>query len=229
MTTSEPHATAASSKTQSFASCRICIITLECGMQIMTKHIKIRSDLSSCNHIPAIKLRVSLPNPFASLIMQVPPSENLPSYDSKPEAGVKLLKQVHKELIHSSRIREVNQLVEIARPLASDKELLKPSLTREFSQCVPLKVSFTLTTIVFVVSTLLHLLFMYIYHKYHLADRLFPTKLINNKIKVKPCLDISEDINMLYLTSKKVWDTAFVFRSFPKINALIQTNHQLLS
>ena len=161
-------------KHNSFAGYRICIINLGCGMQIMTKHSKIRSDLSSCNRIPAIKLRVSLPNPLASLIMQVLPLEKLPLYDSKAEAGVKLLKQVREELVHSPRIREVNQLVEIARPPPSDMELLKPSLTREFSQYVPLKVSFTLIIIVFVVSTLLHLLFMYIYHKCHLADRLFP-------------------------------------------------------
>ena len=188
----ESHATAASSKTQSFAGCRICIITLECGMQIMTKHIKIRSDLSSCSHIPAIKLQVSLPNPLASLIMEVPPLEDLPLYDSKAEAGVKLLKQVRKELVHSPRIREVNQLVDIARPLASDMKLLKPSLTREFNQYVPFKVSFTLTCIVFVVSTVLHLLFIYIYHKYHLADRLFSKKLMNKKIKLKPCFEIPE-------------------------------------
>ena len=188
----ESHATAASSKTQSFAGCRICIITLECGMQIMTKHIKIRSDLSSCNHIPAIKLRVSLPNPLASLIMEVPSLEDLPLYDSKAEAGVKLLKQVRKELVHSPRIREVNQLVAIAHPLASDMKLLKPSLTREFNQYVSFKVSFTLTCIVSVVSTVLHLLFMYIYHKYHLADRLFSKKLMNKKIKLKPCFEIPE-------------------------------------
>ena len=189
----ESHATAASSKTQSFAGCRICIITLECGMQIMTKHIKIRSDLSSCSHIPAIKLRVSLPNPLASLIMEVPPLEDLPLYDSKAEAGVKLLKQVRKELVHSPRVREVNRLVDIARPLASDMKLLKPSLTREFNQYVPFKVSFTLTIVVFIVSTILHLLFMYIYHKYHLADRLFPKKLIKNKFNVKPSLDVPDE------------------------------------
>ena len=187
----ESHATAASSKIQSFAGCRICIITLECGMQIMTKDIKIRSDLSSCNHIPAIKLRVSLPNPLASLIMEVPPIEDLPLYDSKAEAGVKLLKQVRKKLVHSPRVREVNQLLDIARPLASDMKLLKPSLTREFNQYVPFKVSFTLTIVVFVVSTVLHLLFMYIYHKYHLADRLFPKQLIKNKVKTR--LDVPEE------------------------------------
>ena len=122
----------------------------------------------------------------------VPSLEDLPLYDSNAEAGVKLSKQVRKELVHSPRIREVNQLVAIARPLASDMKLLKPSLTRECNQHVPFKVSFTLTCIVFVVSTVLHLLFMYIYHKYHLADRLFSKKLKNKIIKLKPCFEIPE-------------------------------------
>ena len=218
----ESHATAASSKTQSFAGCRICIISLDCGMQIMTKHIKIRSDLSSCNHIPAIKLRVSLPNPLASLIMQVPPLEDLPLYDNKAEAGVKLLKQVRKELVHSPRIREVNQLVDIARPLADDMKLLKPSLTSEFNQYVPFKVSFTLTVTVFIVSTVLHLLFMYIYHKYHLADRLFPKKLINNKFKVKPRLDIPDEHKDALPDLEKSMGHRFSFFQVPSKRQSIQ-------
>ena len=50
----------------SFRGCRICLITLACGMESMTDNIKIRSDLLSCAHIPLIKLQVSLPNPIAS-------------------------------------------------------------------------------------------------------------------------------------------------------------------
>ena len=212
----ESLATAASSKTQSFAGCRICIITLECEMQIMTKHIKVMSDLSSCNHIPAIKLRVSLPNPLASLKMQVPRLEILPLYDSKAEAVVDFLKQVRKELVHNPRIREVNQLVEIARPLASDLELLKPSPTREFNQYVPFKVFLTLTIIVFVVLTLLHLLFMYIYHKYHLGDRLSPKKLLKNNVQVKPCLDISGKHKHALLDIEKSMGHRFSFQVFSK-------------
>ena len=64
-----------------------------------------------------------------------------------------VLKAVRKKLISSPRVRQVNQLVEIARPFAQDMKLLKPSLTREFNQYVPSKVSFTLTVTVFVVST----------------------------------------------------------------------------
>ena len=76
--------------------------------------------------------------------MQVPPLDDLPFYTWKAEAGVTLLKAVRKKLIGSPRVRQVNQLVEITRPFAQDMKLLKPSLTREFNQYVPFKVSFTL-------------------------------------------------------------------------------------
>ena len=167
----ESMASSASTKTTSFPGCHICLITLECGMQIMTPNIKLRSDLSSCTQVPAIKLEVSLPNPLQSLIMEVPPLDDLLLFNSRTEAGVKLLKQVKTELARGPKPREVKHLVEIARPFASNMKLLKPSLVKEFNQYVPFKVSFMLTLTVFVFSTALHLLFMYIYHRYNLATR----------------------------------------------------------
>ena len=158
-------------------------------MQIHTGHIIIRSDLASCSTIPAIKLRLSLPDPLESLIMQVPPLDDLPLYTSRAEAGVTLLKAVPKNLISSPRVRQVNQLVEIARPFAQDMKLLKPSLTREFNQYVPFNVSFTLTVTVFVVSTVLHLVFMYVYHRFNLKDRIFP-KRTAKKNAIKPVLHV---------------------------------------
>ena len=154
-------------------------------MQIHTGHIIIRSDLASCSTIPAIKLRLSLPDPLESLIMQVPPLGDLPLYTSKAEAGVTLLKAVRKKLISSARVRQVNQLVEIARPFAQDMNFLKPSLTREFNQYVPFNVSFTLTVTVFVASTALHLVFMYVYHRFNLKDQIFPKKTAK-KNAIKP-------------------------------------------
>ena len=114
-------------------------------MQMHSGHIIIRSDFAYCSTIAAIRLRLSLPDPLESLIMQVPPSDDLPLYTSKAEAGVILLKAVRKKLISSPKVRQVNQLVEIARPFTQDMKLLKPSLTREFNQYVPFKVSFTLS------------------------------------------------------------------------------------
>ena len=77
--------------------------------------------------------------------------------------------------------------MEIARPFAQDMKLLKRSLTREFNQYVPFKVSFTLTVTVFIVFTVLHLVFMYVYHRFNLKDRIFPKK-TSKKNAIKPVL-----------------------------------------
>ena len=174
---------ATSTSSRSFAGCHICIITLGCGMQSHTGHIIIRSDLASCS---TIKLRLSLPDPLESLIMQVPPLDDIPLYTSKAEAGVTLLKAVRKKLISSPRVRQVNQLVEIARPFAQDMKLLKLSMTCEFNQYVPFKVSF------FIVSTVLHLVFMYVYHRFNLKDCIFPKKTVKENA-IKPILQVPHE------------------------------------
>ena len=89
----ESSSSATPSSSRSFAGCHICIITLACGMQIHTGQIIIRSDRTSCSTIPAIKLRLSLPDQLQSLIMQVPPLDPLPLYTSNAEAGVTLQQQ----------------------------------------------------------------------------------------------------------------------------------------
>ena len=102
------------------------------------------------------------------------------------------MKAVRKKLISSPRIRQVNQLVELARPFAQDMKLLKPSLTREFNQYVPFKVPFILTVIVSIVSTVLHLVFMYVYHRFNLKDRIFP-KNTAKKNAIKPVLHVPHE------------------------------------
>ena len=228
----ESSSLATSTSSRSFADCHICIITIACGMQIHTGHIIIRADLASCSTIPAIKLRLSLPDPLESLIMQVPPLDDLPLYTSEAEAGVTLLKAVRKKLISSLRVRQVNQLVEIARPFAQDMKLLKPSLTREFNQYVPFKASFTLIVTVFIVSTLLHLVFMYVYHRFNLKDRIFPKKTAK-KNAIKPVLHVphecspavSEKLSKRYhllLQNEKIADIL----PFPPKKKIIPEFHQ---
>ena len=68
-------------------------------MTIRTNNIKIRSDLSSCSQIPAFKLRLSLPDPLQSLIMEFPPLEDLPLFTTKAETGANFLGTVRKELL----------------------------------------------------------------------------------------------------------------------------------
>ena len=183
-------------------------------MQIHSGHIIIRSDLASCSTIPAIELPLSLPDPLESLIMQVPPLDDLPLYTSKAEAGVTLLKAVRKKLISSPIVRQVNQLVELARPFAQNMKLLKPSLTREFNQYVPFKVSFTLTVPVFIASTVLHLVLMYIYHHFNLKDRIFQKKTAK-KNAIKPVLHVLHECS-----------TA-VFEKLPKRSHLLASNEKI--
>ena len=212
----ESSSLATSTSSRSFAGCHICIITLACGMQIHSRHIIIRSDLASCSTNPAIKLRLSSPDPLASLIKQVTPLDDLPLYTSKAEAGVTLPKAVRKKLMSNPRVRQVNQLVEIACPFALDMKLLKPSLTREFNQYVPFKVSFTLTVIVFIVSTVLHLVFMYVYHRYNLRDRIFP-KSSTKKNTMRPVLQVTKECPL---------DLYKNFQNVITCLAIMQMNHR---
>ena len=111
-----------SSSTKSFSGCQICIITLEYGMTIRTNHIKTRSDLSSSSPIPANEMRLSLPHPLHFSIMEILPLEDLPLFTTKTEAGANFLGTVRKVLISSPPVRQVNQLVDIARPFAKKHE-----------------------------------------------------------------------------------------------------------
>ena len=107
--------------------------------------------------------------------------EKLPFYTSKAEVVVKLMKEVNLQLAKGPKNREGKHLIDIARPYASEIKLLKPALTKEFNQYVSFRVSFMLTITVFIESTALHLLFMYIHHRYNLASKLFPSLLDKNK------------------------------------------------
>ena len=188
---------ATSSFSRSFVGCHICIITLSCGMQIHKGHIIIKSDLASCSFIPAIKLWLSLPGPPGSLMTQVLPLADLPLYTSKVQAGMILLKTVRKKLISSPRVHQINQLAEIATPFAQGMKLLKPSLTRNFNQYVSFKVSFTLTLIVFIVSTVLHLVFMYVNHRSNLRSRVsFDSS--KKQTAIKPVLQFPKECSAAF-------------------------------
>ena len=75
--------------------CKICILTVECDYQVIVgDNIKIRSDLGSCDKIPAKFIDVQLPEPLAYLIADVPKVEELPYFESRTVAGVNLLRKV---------------------------------------------------------------------------------------------------------------------------------------
>ena len=180
-------------KREDHPGCNICIITLDCGTQLISKYIKIRPDLDSCDKIPAKRISVSLPDPLAHLISELPDLSDLPYYESKTDAGVKLLREVKAKLIDSPHLTKVDQLNEIAKPIAHNMRLLKPSLVDKMEQYVPLRLSLTLTAIVFLGNLVLHALIMYLYHRFAIFRRLTPKFLKSNagNIQLKPVLSVA--------------------------------------
>ena len=115
-------------KREDHPGCNICLITLDCGTQLISKYMKIRPDLDSCDKIPAKRISVSLPDSLAHLISELPDLDDLPYFESTTDAGVKLLREVKAQLIDSPHLTKVDQLNEIAKPIAHNMRLLKPSL-----------------------------------------------------------------------------------------------------
>ena len=145
--------------------CTICIITLECGIQMASKHIKVRPDLESCDKIPAKRLTIQLPDPLAGILSKIPLIEELPYYRTRAEATSALLTEVGAELVKSQHVVDVTHLDKLATPIAARMTKLKPTLVNKFNTYVPILTSLTLTAVVFV-ANLLHLLVIYLYYRF---------------------------------------------------------------
>ena len=134
---------------------------------------------------------MNLPDPLAHLLSELPDLTELTYYESKTDAGVKLLREVKAKLIDSPHLTKVDQFIDIAKPIAHDMQLLKPSLVDKMEQYVQLRLSLTLTVIVFLGNLLMHVL-MYLYHRFAIFRRLTLKfmKSNNRKIKLKPVLSV---------------------------------------
>ena len=113
------------------SGCNICIITLDCRTQLTTRNIKIRPDLESCDKIPARRINVTLSDPLEHLLSTIPEINELPYFESKTDAGIRLLEQVKIKLIDSPIVTNMEQLDEISKPIADGMKLLKPTLTEK--------------------------------------------------------------------------------------------------
>ena len=173
--------------------CRLCIITLQCGVQLISKHIKIRPDLSSCQTIPATRIDVKLADPLQHLISSLPEIEKLPYFTSKTDANIELFQQLRVEMISSTDTLKQADLDKIAAPLVHKMQLLKPSLVDKLESYVPIKLSLTLTITVFIGNLLLHILVMYLYHKIKFFQRITPNfmKFSDGKIPLKPVVSVT--------------------------------------
>ena len=87
-----------------YSGCSICIITLEGEKQIVGPHIKIRSDLSTCEQLPAIIIKVKFPDPLKQLWSELPEVDDMPYFSTKLAAGIAMLKEVREHLIDSPKM-----------------------------------------------------------------------------------------------------------------------------
>ena len=149
-----------------YPACRICIITLESGKQLEGPHIKIRSDLSICEQLPAIKIKIKFPDPLKQLWSELPEVDDMPSFSTKSAAGIAMLKEVRGHLIDSPKMRDLEKFLEIARPINSKMTQLRPFLSKEFDSHLSIKNSLLMSLISFLGSMVIHMLFVCIYHRY---------------------------------------------------------------
>ena len=65
-----------------------------CGRQLEGPHIKIGSDLSTCEQLPAIKIKVKFPDPLKQLGSELPEVNDTPYFSTKWAAEIAMLKGV---------------------------------------------------------------------------------------------------------------------------------------
>ena len=88
-----------------------------------------------------------------------------------------------------------NDYDKIAKPLVHKMQLLKPTLIDKLDSYVPIKVSLSLTIFVFIGNHLVHILVMYLYHKFKFIRNLTPKfmKSTDTKIPVKQVMSVTKD------------------------------------
>ena len=185
--------------TRTYPGCRICIYTLPCGHQLRGPNIFIRSDLQSCSRVPSIKIHVDIPDPLQNVLSVLPSIEELPSFSTKSSANLAFLRSLKKELkyIPQTSLQDREALQKLAEPIVMQMTSLKNPFKRELSHVT----SFTSTIVIgiasFIISMLLHLLFMYIFHRCNNLHKFMPFKHVykdkdnvKRTIPLKPVLSV---------------------------------------
>ena len=187
--------------------CKICLLTVDCGYQVKVgDNIKLRSDLEVCDKIDPKTVDVKLPDPLEHLMNVVPDLDSLPYFESRTIAGVDLLKKVLAKLLYSPKVESTDDLVKIAMPLTMEMSSLNPSFKTTLKEYVPLKMSLTLSVVVFVINLFLHLLFMWAYHKFKLIRSVLSPFITRPHGNLKPCfiMDVKwEDKNEVKLCMER--------------------------
>ena len=92
-------------------------------------HIKVKSDLSTWEKLPAIKVKAKFPDPLKQLWSELPAIDDMSYYCTKTEAGFALLKKVSERLLESPIPRDPQNLLDIACLILDKMTQLRPSLS----------------------------------------------------------------------------------------------------
>ena len=104
--------------------------------------------------------------------------------------------------------------------------LLKPTLKSQLNEYVPIKLSFSLTVIVFILNLALHFPFMWAYHRFKVNRKYLPSFLNHETTKLRPCLVVrSDDADEIHEIHKK-WKHQFEILTIDE-NGLAVYNEQL--
>ena len=121
-----------------------------------------------------MKVRVKFPDPLKQICSELPDVEDMPYFSTKSTAGIAMLKEVQKNLFHSPKMRDSDNLLEIARPIGLKMTQLRPSLSKEFDFHLSIKNSLLMSLISFLRSMVHHMIFACLYHRYKHKHRETP-------------------------------------------------------
>ena len=116
--------------------------------------------------MPAINFKGKSPDPPQKFWSKLAANDIMFFYSTKAEAGVALLKQVRETLLDRSKMRDPKKLLDIARPTTRKSTQLRPSLSREVDTHLFIRHSLVMSLISFAGSELLHVIVVWIYHRY---------------------------------------------------------------
>ena len=179
--------------------CRICIFTLECGKQITGPNINIRSDLQTCQKIPPEKINVDLPVPLAKILSVLPSIDELPSYSTKSQANLALLKSIKHEIkyLTPSSHQTDDTLQILAKPIALKMTEIKAPYKRHFGAFTTITTSLIIGISSFFISMLLHILITFLFVRYAPVRRFLTfthtDSVTKRKFKLHPLLTIHDD------------------------------------
>ena len=122
------------------------------------------------------QIHVDLPAPLANILSTLPPLSDLPSYNTKSAANLDLLRTMKLEIryLPTTSAQSPEALRTNAEPIAIKMIELKQPFQDRLAKTSTRKMTVLIGLGSFIISMLLHLLFMYLFHRYHKLHNFMP-------------------------------------------------------